>query len=163
MILAVGLTVAAGTMPSVAYAADEPKTADRDARQTVEAYLAAVLAGKVEKAAALTLPRSVEGSKKRIDEYRQRVVAKNIKLASTHVSAAKGRAFVVTEVVQLVKDKPDDPDKGALAIKLSKTDGHWLVRDVDVTTKEVAKQQLKQFLQKYQDAKAVPEKQVEKR
>lgn len=158
MILAIGLAVAVGSARPFAHGADEPKKTNPDARQTVQAYLAAVLAGQVDAAAALALPGSVEGSKERIEQYKELIAARTIKLASTHVSAEKGRAFAVTEVVRLTKAQPDGRDKGPLVIKVTKADGRWLVRDVDFKTEEVAKQQLKQFLEKYQDAKPVPEK-----
>jgi len=139
--------------------ADEPKKADRDARQTVESYLAAVLAGKVDAAAALALPGSSEGSKKRIEEYKELIAAKTIKVASSHASAKQGRAFVVTEEVKLARAQPDGRDKGPLLIKLSKKDGEWLVRDVDFKTEEAAKKELKQFLDRFPDARPEPEKQ----
>jgi len=156
-ILVLGMTVVDGSMRPIVRAAGEPKKAARDPRQTVEAYLAAVLAGKAEAAAALAMPGSAEGSSERIAEYKKLIAAKAIKLASAHQSAAKGRAFVVTEVVPLTK-QADGRDKGPLVIKLTKKDEHWLVRDVDFKTEEVAKTQLKEFLQKFPDAKPVTQK-----
>jgi hypothetical protein len=160
-ILVLGMIVADSSMRPIIRAAGEPKKAARDPRQTVEAYLAAVLSGKVEAAAALALPGSAEGSMERIAEYKKLIAAMAIKLASVHQSAAKGRAFVVTEVVPFTK-QADGRDRGPLVIKLTKKDEHWLVRDVDFKTEEVAKMQLKDFLQRYPDAKPVPQK-VEKK
>lgn len=155
MIRAIGL-VAACAAWCMAASAEEPKQADRTARQTVEAYLAAVLAGKGEAATALALPGSVEGSEKRIAEYRELFAGNTIRAASSHVSTGKEQALVITEEVKLAKAARDGRDKGPLIVKLTKLKGGWLVRDVDFKTEERAKEELKEFLAKYPDAKAEP-------
>lgn len=64
--------------------------------------------------------------------------------------------------MKFTKAQPDGREQGPIIIKLTKQDGKWLVRDVDFRTEEVAKTQLKDFLQKFPDAKPVTEKRDKK-
>lgn len=100
-------------------------------REVTAKYLKAVQAGKVDEAAALAVRGSTEGSKKRVNEYKERFGKDPIKMSRVF-AGKKERSIAVSEAIKIKKEKPDEPDAGYLVIKLSKIDGMWLVKDVDL-------------------------------
>src|SRR5262249_37766414 len=99
-----------------------------DARQVAEAYVAAALLANAAEAAALAEPGQSPAGKERIQEFKELVGAKALKLVSVHATDTQGRALAVSEPVRLTKANPNGQDKGALLFTLKKVDGKWLVR-----------------------------------
>lgn len=133
--------------------ADDPKK-ERDARQTVEAYLAAVLAGKMEDTAALAIPNQKPESKKRAEGLRELKGKKAIALEKVYASENSGRAIALSEPIQLRTPNSDGEDKGRLVITLNKRGADWLVRDIDLRSEDT--DPVPNFQQRYPDAKEVP-------
>jgi hypothetical protein len=147
------------TLAAALLAAAAPAFADdRDARQVIEGYVAAALEGKADAAAALAEEGQSPSREKSINELKEMLGVKALKLVTVHASDGKGRAIAVSEGVKLAQANPDGRDKGLLVFELKKTDKGWLVRDIDFRTEDRAKEQVKQFLEKYADAKELPAK-----
>jgi hypothetical protein len=157
LLLTSGLLLAEYKQPPEAMA-----TIELDARGTIELYVTAALAGKVDDAAKLAVHGSSPQSpakKERIEEFKAMVDAKAIKFPT--VLAGKQQAIAVSEGVKLTKAQPDGTDKGVLIFALVKSDDEWLVKDIDFRTEESAKDQVEKFKKKYPDAKNVPSKEAE--
>ncbi len=152
-----GKLVVKGLMVSEAFGfaqADDPKK-ERDPRQTVEAYLGAVVAGKMEEAAALAIPNQKPESKKRAEGLKELVGKKHIPLVSVYASESGGRAIALSEFVRLAKPNFDGQDQGRLVITLNKRDADWLIRDIDLVGEDRGKDRMSDFPQRYADAKEV--------
>lgn len=142
---------------SMAAAADKPKTAD--ARQALEDYVAAVLAGRTDVAAGLAVKGQSPAKPKNIKEMRKLLGGKNqLKIVTVFFSAKKSRACAVSEMVQLTKANPDKRNTGVLSFKLDKVKGKWLVRDIDFDTADKAKSKVEEFKKNNADAKEIPGK-----
>src|SRR5262249_19405903 len=141
-----------------AVAEDKPKP---DARTTVEGYVAAALAGKVEDAAALAVADQAPSKKKRIEEIPKLLGVKKLKITTVLAGETKGEGLAVSEKVKLTKANPDGRDTGVLTFKLVNDKGKWLVRDIDFDTEAQAMEKSKQFGKKNPDAKEVPAKSKE--
>ena len=146
LVLIVGLGLLAG--------ADSGKP--KDARHTVEAFLTAALAGKVEDAAALGEKGHV--SERQVRKLKDRLAAKAVTLASARASERGNTALVITEEVRLTKPNPDGQDKGRLLLTLTRKGGHWLVHDIDFRSEANTKEAERRFLKKFPDARPVGDK-----
>lgn len=151
------LLLAALIPTPMALSAEKPKAAD--ARQAVEDYVAAVLAGQTDRAAGLAVKGQSPAKPKRIKEMKNLLGGKNqLKIVTVFFSAKKGRACAVSEMVQLTKANPDKRNTGVLSFKLDKVKGKWLVRDIDFDTTDKAKSKTEDFKKNNADAKEIPGK-----
>jgi len=139
---------------------DKAKPMPYNARETVEAFLAAGLAGKTKVTATLSDPRTGIAEQAKTLQHQLRVA--KLKVVSVHVSETGKRiaALAITESIQIRTPDPDGRDTGRLVLTLikktpSKKKEPWLVRDIDFETEESAKEELKRFLKKFPDAKLV--------
>jgi hypothetical protein len=139
----------------VARSEDKPRT---DARQAVEGYVTAALAGKVADAAALAVEGQSPAKTKGIEKFRKLVGAKTLKIDRVLASGKKGRAIAVSEAVKLTKANPDGRDSGVLVFALDKAGDNWLVRDIDFRNAADAKEKVQGFAKKNPDAKEIPAK-----
>lgn len=150
-LLVVGLVL----MVAAPVQADAPKEGEPNARQAAEAYLAAALAGKVKEAAALGVPGKKAAAEKSIKELNQLVGPQPAAVTEAYASDKKGRGIVVTEAVKLAKANPDGKDTRHLILEIEKVGGKWRVKEVDVRPEENAKDLVKRFKEKYEDATEV--------
>jgi hypothetical protein len=129
-----------------------------DARGTVDGYVSAALAGKVDEAVALAIAGQAPASKERVKEFPRMIGAKSLKIANVLASAKAGQAIAVSESVKLTRANPDGSDMGALVFAVTKTGDQWRIRDIDVRAVDDANERLKAFAKKYADAKEIPAK-----
>ncbi len=146
VLLAVGTAAVAG---------EKPKPNARDA---VEGYVAAALAGKVEDAAALAVEGQSPAKKERIEQFKGLLSVKAFKITRVLVGEKKGQAIAVSEAVKLTKASPDGQDTGCLVFALVKSRDKWLVKDIDFRTEEAAKEKVNGFEKKNPGAKEIPAK-----
>jgi hypothetical protein len=145
-VVVAGLLMAA--CPPGADGAGEPKVEDRSARQTVEAFLKAALAGKVQEARAFVERGMVpENQVKELHE----LGVKELGLTSVHADDAN--AVAVTDKVT-VRDAGGRRE-GHLLLTLVKKGKRWLVRDIDFEEPGRMKQKLKRFVREHPNAKLV--------
>jgi hypothetical protein len=138
---------------TAAGADEKPKA---NARDVVEAYVAAALAGKVADAAALAVEGKSAAKKKRIEELKRLLVVKALEMNRVLVSEKKGEALAVSDTVQLTKANPDGQDRGRLVFALVKSGKKWLVRDIDFRNEEAANEKTRGFEKTNPDAKEIP-------
>lgn len=136
-----------------ALAEDKPKT---DSRTTTERYLAAALAGKTDDAAALAVDGQSPSRKKTVEELKALINANTLKLPTVWADDKKGQAIAVTEEIALMKPTPDGQNKACVIFALVKTDGKWLIKDIDLRSKEKAAEQVESFKKRCVDAKELP-------
>src|SRR5579885_1314453 len=96
---------------TLAVADERPKP---DARDAVEGYVAAALAGKVDDAAAWAVEGQGPAKRKRIEEFKGRLGVRALKIAKVLVGERKGEAIAISEPVKLTKANPDGRDGGRL-------------------------------------------------
>jgi hypothetical protein len=149
----IGMVAVVLAFGGVALADDKPKP---NARSTVERYVAAALAGKVDDAVALAVAGQSPSRKERIEEFQALVAAKAVKLPTVWADETKGQAVAVSEEVKITRANPDGRDAGHLTFELIKSGGKWRVKDIDFETAEKAKEQVEKFRKKYADAKELP-------
>ena len=135
-----------------AAAAPAPKEptmpATPDARQTAANFLELAIAGKVTEARRHADPAHISENKVR------EVQKVGLKRADVSIALAGATdALVITEPADLTKE-----GKGHLLIYLRQKDGAWRVRDVDVDPSDAAIRKLRDFLERYADAKPVVRK-----
>jgi RNA polymerase sigma factor (sigma-70 family) len=128
----------------------EAEAAKKDPiRQTVEKFLAAALAGKIEEARQVTGPQV---SDKQIKEFtRGRMQVARLPLGIASLEADDTKALAVTDKVTITDAR--GKTEGPLLITLDKTDQGWRVRDIDFgkTDKRIAA-----FRKQHPGAKPVP-------
>jgi hypothetical protein len=154
----VGIEVAGGK----AEAKDDPENgrgadAKLDPRVTVERYVAAALAGRIDDAIGLAVkgasPQS-PAKRERIVEFAKRLDMKAVRIPTVY--AAAGEALATSEVVKLAKAQPDGTDKGYLVFTVVKSGGGWVVKDIDFRTEQGVKEQVETFKKDHPDAIRVP-------
>jgi hypothetical protein len=128
---------------------------NHNARDAVEGYVAAALAGKVDDAMALAVEGKSPAKKKRIQELAVLVGAKTLDMDRVLASEKKGQAIAVSKAIRLTKANPDGRDTGRLVFGLVKSGNNWLVRDIDFATEERAKEKVKRFENKNADVKEI--------
>lgn len=138
---------------TAAAGADDKKA---DARDAIEGYLAAALAGKAESAAALAVEGQSPSKKERIDEFKALVAVDTLKVVRVQASSKKGQAVAISEQVKLTKANPDGRDTGVLSFKLVRVNGKWLLKDIDFDTEAKAREKIDVFKKKNPDAEEVP-------
>lgn len=131
---------------------DKPKA---NARQAVESYVAATLAGKVEEAAAVAVEGQSPGRKKNIEEFKALVNLKELRILAVHACDKSGRATAVSEPFTLTKANPDGSDTGCVTFLINRVKDRWLVKDIDFRSKAAAQEQVKTFLKRYPEAMPV--------
>ena len=142
-------------MGAVAYARE---TSHDDPRSVIEAYVAAALSGKVDDAVAIALADRTASDKKQVEELNVFIEAETLKIPIVWVGETRGQAIAATERVKLTEADTDGPDTGYLVFLLVKSQGKWLVDDIDFDTEERAKRQVEDFKKKNLDAKSLPGK-----
>lgn len=134
------------------------KKVDNGPRTTSERYVAAALTGKTDEAADLAVkgasPQS-PSKKEWIGEFAKLLDAKTVRFPTAYVAA--DAALVVSEAVKLVMAQPDGTNNGLLVFAVVKSDGRWLVRDIDFRTEESLKAQVESFRKKHPEATLVPD------
>jgi serine/threonine-protein kinase len=106
-------------------AAKDDKAKQRDARQTAEAFLDAVLAARLKEAAALAQPGQAPSREEKLREF-ARLAGQKPTIATLTVE--RDHALATTTPVKL------GDREGPLLIRMVKKDGRWLVREVDHAT-----------------------------
>jgi hypothetical protein len=144
VLLAVGTASVADEKPKI------------DARNAVEGYVAAALAGRLEDAAALAVEGRSPAQKKRIEEFKGLLGVKALGIARVVVSEKKGRAIALSRAIKLTKTNPDGRDTGCLVFALVESRGRWLLEDIDFRTEEAAREKVEGFQKKNPDAKEIP-------
>ena len=95
--------------------ADDAPAANRlNARQVVEAYIAAVFANNKGGASALAVPGTSAGQTQGIDELREGLKATSLEITQVYTNDETGVAMGVSEEVKLTKANPDGNDTGCL-------------------------------------------------
>ncbi|HVK08417.1 MAG TPA: WD40 repeat domain-containing protein, partial [Gemmataceae bacterium] len=125
----------------------DPRPAELNARQAAKAFLDASVAGKAEEALAHAAPNVSAG--KAVELNRAGVPRVDISIAL----AADTEALVVSEPLT-----DNTAHKGHILLQLRKTDGKWLVRDLDFKTSEETIARQRDFLEGHPDAKVVKDK-----
>jgi hypothetical protein len=150
-------------------------------RATVERYLAAALAGRVDEAVGLavkgTSPRA-PADRKQVAEFRKRVVGSEVRLWTVLAAWDAGEAVAVTEEFRWVEFQPAEKESPNVAappqvngqpegtrvayvsavqvFKVVKSGDRWLVKDADITTEKDALNRVEAFKAKHPAATAVP-------
>jgi hypothetical protein len=120
-----------------------------NARQNIESYVAAALAGKVDAASLLAVPGQSPARQKTIEELQTMLGVKELKIERVLADAKTGKAIAVSEAVKLPKDK------SVVVFALVKQRDQWLLKDIDFCTADAAKEKLKDFADKNIDAKEI--------
>ncbi|HEY8504191.1 MAG TPA: hypothetical protein VIL46_06380 [Gemmataceae bacterium] len=87
--------------PAAAAGAEPPKADARNAREVLEAYGAAALAGKTDEAAALAVPGQSPSHKERIAELKDLLGVKELKIARAYASEKKQEAVALSDKVKI--------------------------------------------------------------
>lgn len=136
--------------------ASPAKAQNRDnAREVVEGYVTAALAGKVADATNLAVPGQSPSRKVRIEEFKELLNGKTLKIASVHVSEKSREALAVSAKVQLTRKNPDGTDQGCIVFKLISAANGWQVKDIDFRSEEAGRARVEQFIKDKPDTKAV--------
>lgn len=135
--------------------ADEKKAGPR---ATVEKYVAAALAGRVDDAVGLAVDGQSPSRKGTVEEFKTLVDAKAVKMPTVWADEKKGQAVAVSEEIKITEARPDGRGKGHLVFSLVRAGDRWLVKDIDFRTGEKAKEQVDGFRKKNPDAKELPAK-----
>ena len=121
----------------VAFAGDTPHDKPRS---TIEAYLAAALAGKVDEAVSLATEDNEASSDSTLQDFQAMFDVKKIKVPTDWMGEKNGRAIAVTEQVKITEPNPDGQDTGRLVFDLVKAKDKWRVDTVGFDTDEKAKE-----------------------
>jgi hypothetical protein len=105
----------------------------RDARTTVEGWVAAALAGDVQKAAPLADPNTSLATEKGVKKSKGLVGGAAVKVANVYASEKRGQAVAKSEPVRLAKANPDGRDTGVPSFELVRVGGKWLLKDTEVS------------------------------
>jgi hypothetical protein len=130
--------------------------ADGNPRQVTAAFLAAALAGKVAEARALANPGNI--SENKVFEVQKLIGVKQLGLSL--VVANDAIALAVSDPVTVTDRGRTFP--GYLLFTLVKKDGRWLLKDIDLHEADRTLQKQRQFLERYPDAKPIPDMRPEK-
>ena len=122
--------------------------AGEEARARAEAFLAAALAGREKEAAGMTDPASAVA--RQVADFRGIVPAEGKAVGIQTVLADERDALAITSAV-----KGDRGRVGRLLIALKRSDGPWMVRDVDLKAADRADADLAAFAQKHPNARRV--------
>ena len=137
----------------VAFADEKPH---ENPRSTVEAYLAAALAGKTAEAASLATEDREASSVSTLQDFKKMFDVKQIKVPTLWMGEKSGRAIAVTEPVQIAEADPDGRNTGRLLFDLVKSKDKWLVDGVDFDNHVEAKVKVEEFKKTNLDARSLP-------
>jgi hypothetical protein len=144
------------TTSFIALADEKPKADELNARDTVEKWVAAALAGKVEEATPLADPNTSLGKEKGVKEFKEILGLKSLKVVRVSVSTKDGYAAAMSEGVKLLNQKPGKRDTGVISFKLFRVKDRWLLKDIDFDTEDRAREKIKEFIEKHADAEDIP-------
>ena len=130
--------------------AEQSKEKPVGPRETVLAYVDAATNGRIEEAAKMGEPGQTPSQPKAIKENFSAVQVGKFAVKSVYADASAALA--------ISSDVKDDRDrKGPLVFTLVRKDDRWLIRDIDLESAESVKEELKRFLDRYPDAKLIPD------
>lgn len=130
---------------------------DRNAREVVEAYVAAALAGKVADAAALATAGTAAESKEQIEEFRKTLGGtKPVVIADVLADDKQNEALAVSGQVKLAEPDPDGQDTGRLVFLLNRSSGKWSISDIDLESRTNADKEIQAFKKKHPNATEIP-------
>jgi len=147
--IVVGITL---TWNVVVFAGEPPHD---NPRSTIEAYLAAALAGNIDEAVSLATEDREASSNNTLQDFKTMFDANNMKVPIVWLGEKNGRAIAVSEEVKIAESNPDGRNTGRLVFDLVKTKGKWLVDSVGFDTAERAKEQVGEFKKENPDAKSL--------
>lgn len=155
IIVATAAILMASTAVPTAGAADKAEPKHYNAREAVEAFLAAALAGKAKPTDDLCDPRTRVA--KQAKELKGLLRVDKLDVVTVHASESGKRkeALAITKKIQIKESDPDGRDTGRLVLILTKKTKRWLVKDIDFETEESATEELKRFLKTFPDAKLI--------
>ena len=117
--------------------AQQPDAQQPDARSVAESYIAAALAGDVNK--AVTLAKDAPADPKTIAEFPEFLNVQRLKIVTVYVNdpATPTRALATSEAVRLDEEhqQPNGDRDGFIVLTLELTEGKWLVKDIDLKLK----------------------------
>ncbi len=137
------------TFNCLAFAGETPH---HNPRSTIEAYLAAALAGKVDEAVSLATEDREASSDSTLQDFKTMFDVKKIKVPTVWLGEKNGRAIAVTERVKITEPDSAGQDTGCLVFDLVRSKDRWLVDSVDFDTDEKAKEQVEGFKKENLDA-----------
>jgi hypothetical protein len=143
-------------------AEDKAKAQTRNAREVLEGWVAAAMAGNVEEAAILADQNTSLAKKKGMEEFKAMVAGKLVRILVVQFSDKKGQAAAMSEAVKIAKPNPDGRDTWYLSFKLVRKNDKWILKDIDFDTEEKAKGKMEEFGKNNPDAKEIPAKAKEK-
>jgi WD40 domain-containing protein len=123
----------------------DTKADSRDARQTTESFLRAVVAGNVDEARSHADPDRI--SKDKVKEF-EKAGIKRVDISIT--LADDTNALTISEPLEIEKE-----GKGHVLVYLRKVGGEWKVRDIDFESSEKAIRKQRDFLESHPAAKAI--------
>ena len=126
----------------------------RNAHETVEAFVSAIVTDKTSETNALKDGSLLE---ERIDGLKQQFPQKKILLEYVYASESgeKQEAIAFTESVSTKEPQPDGLQEGQLVFTLAKKEKNWKVADVQFKRRDAAYEFGERFLAKFPDAKLV--------
>ncbi len=126
---------------------------------TAEAYVKAALDGRIDDAVALAEPDTSPARRQSIEELPD-VLGKKIPAMVTVYSSERGRAALVLTAKIHFDPQPGGQDKGSLLFTLVRVGDTWLVKDVDIESKEGLADEYAAFRNRYGDAVAAEMEQL---
>lgn len=127
---------AAGLADNIATESKAPTLDHRNARSVVEAYVAAALAGDVEKAASLA--KNSPADPKRIRELPEFLNVQRLKIEKVYINdPSKPTQGLATSVAMKLDEEHKNPDgrrDGFMVFTLELTNDKWFVIDIDFET-----------------------------
>ena len=132
-----------------------------NARAVVEAYVAAALAGRVDRAASLA--QGTPARRDQIESLPQQLNVQRLVIKSAYVNdpAKPKKALATSEALKLAKKQPDGQRDGFMVLTLTMSDEGWLVTDIDFESEEGAEDELKRFREANPSAGDVPTRGVQ--
>jgi hypothetical protein len=146
---------------SAVLADDKPKVQGGNAREAMEGWVAAVLAGKVGEADALVVPSEKDFiGEKNVKAFKELLGVTSLKVTMVCVSDKDGRAVGVSEVVKFTKRPPgaDGKNPDVLFFKFVRMKDKWLLRKIEFYPEAGAKKHVERFRTDYPDAQELPPK-----
>jgi len=132
--------------------------AGTDARSVAEQYAAAAMAGEIEAAAQLAVRERGSGDAAQIKDFQAVIAAKPLKMKTVWADDLNGRAIAVTGEVRIAEADPDGQDCGFLILELVRSEGRWLVDDVDFRSEAKKDRAVAEFKKVHPDAREFPSK-----
>ncbi len=134
------------------------RSARRDPRAVVEAFVAAVLTGRVSDALALAESGKAPSSAEEIGKMQEMLNVRSLKITTVLWADKEGRALAISAPVTMTKPNPDGQDTGCLAFQVIQSGGGWRIKDIDFET--AVGKTIEQFKQDHQKVSEIPSARV---